>query len=95
MEDYSIYTNGAEVHIQDQGRTLKVLPTRESDLADLEPIGDYLALKVGGLLGTLMRLGVDARPVFDDQGNYVNKIIVDLGSPFGEVAVIVLPEDFS
>jgi hypothetical protein len=91
FERYNLFTDGAEVHLQDAGRTLKVFPrilTPEPVSApEMEPIE---ALELGWLMGALMAVpGVHAEPIMDGM-DYTNRFRIQMKGPLGEDLTYVL-----
>jgi len=57
-------------------------------------ISDRHALFVGWVLGIAVRNGVPASPVFDDDGNYTDRINIRIGDTAAErvTLTVVVPE---
>ena len=53
-------------------------------------VDDNHALYVGWVLGIALRMGVPARPVMDDDGNYTDRMVVEFG-PNVTIALVVPP----
>ena len=57
-------------------------------------VDDRHALYVGWVLGCAMRAGVDARPVVDDDGNYTDRLVIELpdqAEPVAYTITVVVP----
>lgn len=96
FEQYDIYKGGAEVHIQDEGRTLKVFPLQHISTAHPIEDGDH-ALRSGYVQGALMTLPrMNVEPEYDAEGNYLASSIVtltDLNNARVRVIVEMLGDD--
>lgn len=87
FERYNLYTDGAEIHLQDGGHTLKVFPRIEVPEAKSSPEMEAAeALHLGWLVGALMaNPHMQVSPVMDGE-DYTNQVLVRMQGPTGPVA---------
>lgn len=62
---------------------------RDWDPDNESPMSAKAALRAGMVVGSLLRQGIDARPVLDTEGNYTSRIVIHLDG-FGLFTIEVL-----